>query len=136
MDGKFLSDTTTGNVTEQLYFSEFSPVSSCEFDVDYAWFDYSDMNNSTQPGYYQSQLTNTTTQAFFNYCGMLSATNLTTCNGDYYATIKKSSSCLLQADTLSQSTNGTNLALVYSNTNASTNGNVTQLTVTLVCDDS
>ena len=133
VDGSFLSDDTTGNVTEQMYFSDFSPVTSCQFDVNFAWFDYSDMNNSTQPGFYQSELTNLTLQAFFNYCTKLDATNLTACNGDYYAAIKSSSQCLLQADTLSQTTNGTNLALVYSNLNASTNGNITQLTVTFVC---
>ena len=39
----------------------------------------------------------------------------------------------MQADTLSQTTDGENLALVYNNLDASSNGNITQLTVTLVC---
>ena len=121
--------------------SDFSThgVSTCQFVYQLSVYNY--LSVST-PTYYETTNVAGEANAFFTYCYNLGLTTLNNgCEGGYYATIRQADgTCVLNADFVEMSgftpANSTTdeIALVYTNTDAATNGGVSTLTVVQTCD--
>lgn len=121
---------------------EASSTTACQFVVDYSWYNFFGTNSATFLNTYTSENSKKTMTAEFTYCQQLKNTGATHCSSTNYAAIYDHSSgdCLLNTEsidgmmTVDAATNDQVFTLVYSNTDAATNGGVSSLEVQQKCD--
>ena len=109
---------------------------SCQFVVDGSWYSFVDTNDLTTPQYFSASSVLATAE--FTYCQNLVNTNPTFCSSSYFASVYNvaTGSCNLNSDSITLSMNTDSvLILEYSNSDTSTNGGVSSLSVTQTCDE-
>lgn len=136
-ESKFLggSDLHSTDTHMQQAYSNFGS-DTCQFIYDYSWYNYV---VTTNPMAYTSSDQANAATAYFTYCQKLSSTGVTSCSGDYYASVFVNNVCTLQSSTVTMSaatpgnSQGATVALVYSNDDSTTNEGTSMLTVNQVC---
>lgn len=116
---------------------------ACQFTYDFSWYSFIPTETLSTPAYYDSSTTTgLSATAYFTYCQDLQNTaSPTSCSGTVWAAIldDTSNACLLNANSISMGIMSINetetVSLIYSNSDSTTNGGVSELTVGQVCDE-